>query len=132
MNKEKPPVLSIEKFAEVTGLSPDAEYMYQAALLEFEAQRDADVAYYEPLIEHAKFDGYELALEKLDIEFGKGYEAGFKGVEQAKAEVAKEIDTHLCILIRDVASKNVDAGILLAGQLTPIVDYLKSKYLGGK
>ena len=33
-------VMKIEKFAEVTGLSPDAFYMYEAALPELEAQAE--------------------------------------------------------------------------------------------
>lgn len=88
--QEKPPMISDEElnrlymgqdYHPTHTLSLEIQHGIERVI---QAQRDADRAYYEPLIKHAKFDGYELALEKLDIEFGKGY-------AQARQDTAREI-----------------------------------------
>ena len=55
-----------------------------------------------------------------------------KQVERARAEVARQTDMLLCVLIRNVALKDVEAASLLTSQLTPIMDLLKSKYGGNQ
>jgi len=85
-----------------------------------QAQRDADHEYYDPIIKQAKMDGYELALEKLDIEFGRGYEAGYKDIEQAKKYVAREI------------FKEIDSLFFFSVEQPKAYQSLKSKYLEGQ
>jgi len=93
---EKPPVLDkevMEEAAKVKGLYYTGGTEYLERLISFgikrcEAQRDADVAHYEPIIQQAKDKGWE-----------DGYTAGVlngdrrtqKAIQQAKAEVAREI-----------------------------------------
>ena len=108
---EKPKILSEEEITseavKVKGLYYTGGMAYLERLVGFgrlmiRRQLDADVAYYEPLI------------------------------QQAKAEVAREMDMLLCVLIRNVALKDVEAATLLTSQLTSIMDLLKSKYTGGQ
>ena len=87
--KEKPDVLSDEKILEVSQITRenleegDDGYLTTRCNVA-KAQRDADVAYYEPIIKQAKQEGYKQGVKDQ-------YECQQIDLEQAKAEVAGEI-----------------------------------------
>lgn len=50
-------------------------------------------------------------------------------IEQAMKDVANDIGQMLCVLAGNLMIENREAGYLLAHQLQPIMDYIKTKYL---
>jgi len=107
MNKEKPPLLSEKKLIEIiqpifesslnNGVTPTnwgmavkkiGKAFSLANKKGIVAQRDADVAYYEPLIQQAKDDSWSNGNTAGVLQ---GDRRVVKAIQQAKEEVAREI-----------------------------------------
>ena len=118
MNKEKPPVLKKKKIAEVINKSDADNDEFWIPEDSFErvaqAQRDADAAYYEPIIQQAR-------QETDAISYTQGVLDGEKKVAR---EIFKEIE------------RTYPAITKVLNRLTPYRriswDEFKSKYLEGK
>ena len=95
----KETVMSREKFAKVTGLSPDCQYMYDAALPELEAQAKitwdiAEKAGYEKGVKAQKTPRTDLECELADEEFRREFRIARKDtdMEMYKAGIQKVVE----------------------------------------
>ena len=98
----KETVMKIEKFAEVTGLSPDAFYMYEAALPELNAQ--AKITW--PIAEKAgKHEGF---IEGHKIGRREGIDEGLQRAElfmQRNLPINPELNPKWQAFLKEVEKK---------------------------
>ena len=70
MTEKIPPVLSVDRIGEIVG---DCKQWWEIPAKVSVAQRDADVAYYEPLIQQAKEEVARKIQSIIDKEFDTSY-----------------------------------------------------------
>ena len=86
-------VIDIDQYLKEMGWVTTKDEMVYAWLKQLR-NRQAEISYKAGLSE-GKWRGYELALEKLDIEHGKGFEVGLKSGIRKVVEWVEEYDISL-------------------------------------